>query len=548
MFKILSSLAVLSSATLVAQEVPEPLVLSLPGGQSMRFVPVLITEGENLFAQRTFNIGSPAYVNEPVTSVSISGTVCDGEKWYIPYCETEVTNAQYAAVMGTAAPMKGLGDMPKVNVSYSETCAFLARLNGLMRKDAAFNKSLARYNNEKTAEFYLRLPTAVEWEFAARGGSVVTPSSFDANHPYPSNKISNYEVLFDGRARSPKPRPVKGRREANPVGLYDMIGNVSEMVSPMHYFNCRLGRAGGIPVCGGNFLTEKQNARASDRVECAPYDAKGKEFRSDRIGFRPVIGSVIRHNKMSLENFEQQWTAFKENELPPRDAATQGRNQQLADLVEKNKKELEAAQTRISELQKAADKSNELQTQLKGESAVNSELMKELAVLSSANDALRKELESLRKQMVSIEEQAVSVKALAAENQRQRAEAGVSMLMTVGSELSYFLSRLEARKSLDPEYMDAEMVAELQKAIQRLERNITSAEIYLHKACTLLFDTDEAIVQDTLNKCLDSLKTENPALYACLVPTAEFYLTFRKTAKYPPVEPLKTKLLQAAEL
>lgn len=546
MFKILSSLAVLSSAALAAQETPAPLVLSLPGGQSMRFVPVLITESENLFAQRTFNIGSPAYVNEPVTAVSISGTVHDGKKWYIPYCETEVTNAQYAAVMGTSAPAKGTGDMPKVNISYSETCAFLARLNVLMRKDAAFNKSMARYNNDKTTAFYFRLPSAVEWEFAARGGTVVSPSSFDADHPYPANKINNYEVLFDGRARAPKPRPVKGRREANPVGLYDMIGNVSEMVSPMHYFNCRLGRTGGIPVCGGNFLTEKQNARASDRIECTPYDDKGNEFRSERIGFRPVIGSVIRHNKMSLENFEQQWADFKEKELPLREEATQGRDQQLADLVEKNKKELEEANKRISELQKSAEKSDELQTKLKGESDTKSELMKELSELSVANDALRKEIESLRKQMVSIEEQAVSVKALAAENQRQRAEAGVSMLMTAGSELSYFLSRLEARKSLDPEYMDAEMIAEVKKANQRLERNIVSAENYLHKGCTLLFDTDEAIVLETLNKCLDSLKTENPELYACFAPTAEFYLTFRKTAKYPPVEPLKAKLLQAA--
>lgn len=67
-----------------------------------------------------------------------------------------------------------------------------------------------------------RLPNHFEWEFAAKGGN--------SNDKYPYSGSSTLaEVGWYGRNSGNKPHPV-GQKKPNRLGIYDMSGNVSEML------------------------------------------------------------------------------------------------------------------------------------------------------------------------------------------------------------------------------------------------------------------------------------------------------------------------------
>lgn len=582
-------LSFIAASGLWAQDAPQvqPLELPLPGGQVMRFIPVEVTSDSNLFSGRVFNIGSATNVNEPIAEVRVSGTVYDRttETWYIPFCETEVTNAQYAAVMGTPPPAKGTENLPKVNISVSEISAFMSRLSVLMLQNPEFMTSLARYNNDKTTNFYFRLPTPVEWEFAARGGCAVNSSLFDSDYPYPVSKIASYEALFDGNPRNKKVRAVKGRRKANPVGLYDMLGNVSEMAGPLHYFDGRLGRTGGIPVCGGSFNTPKDTARASFRIECSPFNEKGEEYRSSYVGFRPVMGSTIRHKKMSLELFQQQWEEHVQTVPPlttnPGDISSDQVEslliQQLEEKVKEKEKALAETSARVQELEQEikslttptgsgeVSDAGEVRKLVAEKLKHDPTLLKEVEKSLAENEKLKKERNQLRKQLASARAKQKDVDALRkrvdiAERKTQealalvrqtevlRVQAGITILMTSSSEISYFVERAEGlRKVLERAQAEEpeEYQKEVQDAIALNEANISAAENYLRKGCEILVDTPAELVEAELEKQLKALQ-KNPQdhrLYVCLKYASEYYKEYRKTNKHHSTDTLKEKLI-----
>jgi formylglycine-generating enzyme required for sulfatase activity len=93
---------------------------------------------------------------------------------------------------------------PVVKVSYDDVQEFIKRLN------------------EKYPGKNYRLPTELEWEYAARGGK------YSGNYTYAgSNKLSS--VGWYGRPKGAT-HPI-GEKEPNELGIYDMSGNVLEWCS-----------------------------------------------------------------------------------------------------------------------------------------------------------------------------------------------------------------------------------------------------------------------------------------------------------------------------
>lgn len=117
----------------------------------------------------------------------------------------EVTNAQYAAYREHKRGEYSLGDdQPVTNLTRTQTLEFIAWLG---KRDGVEYK----------------LPTEAQWEYAARGGLE------GKDYPWGDN-IDSSLCLVGGL----KTMPVKSY-PPNGYGLYDMCGNVGEMVREIYY-------------------------------------------------------------------------------------------------------------------------------------------------------------------------------------------------------------------------------------------------------------------------------------------------------------------------
>lgn len=124
----------------------------------------------------------------------------------------EVTQKEWRAVMGED-PEKlnnvGMDDNPVEMVSWDEIQVFISKLN------------------EATGLHY-RLPTNVEWEFAARGGTL------SKNYQYSGTNGPAHHAVWHGGSIPMENHNTKkytmpvGKLTPNELGLYDMSGNVWE--------------------------------------------------------------------------------------------------------------------------------------------------------------------------------------------------------------------------------------------------------------------------------------------------------------------------------
>ena len=116
--------------------------------------------------------------------------------------ETEVTQALWQAVMGSN-PSYFTGDMqrPVESVSWDDCQTFIRKLNQL------------------TGENF-RLPTEVEWEYAARGGNQSQGYKYSG-----SNNVGTVAWYYDNSGNTTHRVKTK---QPNELGIYDMSGNVYE--------------------------------------------------------------------------------------------------------------------------------------------------------------------------------------------------------------------------------------------------------------------------------------------------------------------------------
>jgi len=199
-------------------------------------------------------------------------------------CKYLVNQAQWKAIMGEN-PSNFKGDyLPVEQVSWDDAQVFIKKLN------------------EKTGNKY-RLPTEVEWEFAARGGTSSQGYKYAGSNDlkevgwYWENSgdrvLSGTWEYGKATKNNCRTHPV-GQKKPNELGLYDMSGNVWEWVEDDWHDSYKGAPDKGLAwvdnpqgpsrvARGGSWLIEAHRCRAAYRGHWRP------DSRYSSLGFRLAL-------------------------------------------------------------------------------------------------------------------------------------------------------------------------------------------------------------------------------------------------------------------
>ncbi len=299
------------------QPLSDDLVLPMPNDGKMVFRPVFIGVGDGPWDMKEFKVGdrSAGGFREYPTRVVIGGAFIannlhDMRDWVYYIGKYEVTEAQYYSIMIGEAKNP---QYPIRNISWFEAQDFINKYTLWLYKNAR-----DQIPKQEETYGYLRLPTEIEWEFAARGGAEVDSLDFDKRHPY-DGSLTQYE-WFSGKKSSHGKVKKIGLLKPNPLKLHDMLGNVSEMTITLYHVEYYQGRPGGFTLRGGNVFTSEGDLRSSMRAEIPFYKMiKGEltTIRQPTLGIRLVISSPIYTSQKTSKTLAETWEDYRVKRRPP---------------------------------------------------------------------------------------------------------------------------------------------------------------------------------------------------------------------------------------
>ncbi|SBS31526.1 Serine/threonine-protein kinase pkn1 [Marinomonas aquimarina] len=189
------------------------------------------------------------------------------------FSKTEVTFAQYdrfARASGRAMPPDngwGRDNRPVINISWYDAKAYTAWLS-----------------DQTGAEY--RLPTEIEWEYSARAGSGT--AYWYGNEVKPGYSVcDSCGSQWDGVSTAPV-----ASQASNPLGIFDMHGNVAEWVEDCYHENYQgapntnqvwlSDQCNGRVLRGGSWFDVPTVGRSATRYRADP------NLRASNWGFRVV--------------------------------------------------------------------------------------------------------------------------------------------------------------------------------------------------------------------------------------------------------------------
>jgi formylglycine-generating enzyme required for sulfatase activity len=181
---------------------------------------------------------------------------------------TEVTQAQYQAVMGTNPSGYGGATNPVERVSWNDAAEFCRKLSEKIRQT-------------------VRLPTEAEWEYACRAGTETASSFGDSDAD-----LGDYAWWRGNSGDTTHP---VAQKKPNAWGLYDMHGNVWEWCADWYgKYPKGPATAPSGPATYPSASGPSRVARGTgsfydfspDDFRCAGRTDMDPKIRSDYIGFR----------------------------------------------------------------------------------------------------------------------------------------------------------------------------------------------------------------------------------------------------------------------
>ncbi|WP_122663746.1 SUMF1/EgtB/PvdO family nonheme iron enzyme [Pseudomonas viridiflava] len=223
---------------------------------------------------------------------------------YYLLAKYEMSDLQYRALTQAECPTASNKQrLPAVSLSWMQAMAAADKYNLWLRQNAA-----DKLPKEDGVAGFVRLPTEVEWEFAARGGLNVSTAEFrDLRYPMPDG-LNAYE-WFAGAQSSNGQLQLTGLLKPNPLGLHDMLGNVDEMMFEpfrLNKLDRQHGQAGGYVVRGGDYRTAQGELRSALRKERNYYEAKDAAT-SKTTGVRFSLVSSTLTSRERVASIESSW-------------------------------------------------------------------------------------------------------------------------------------------------------------------------------------------------------------------------------------------------
>ncbi len=289
---------------------PADLFLPMPCGASMAFQKVEVpVAADDPLADRRMRLGQSVNLtgySDYLRSAFLRGPFSDRSNvTYFYIARYELTQGQFRVLQGDCTPPTRADRLARGGVSWHDAVTLAKNYTSWLYLNAP--EAIPQSDG---ARGFLRLPTEVEWEFAARGGTVVDANTFPKLTYFDVGEMRDHALhqgVGSGRGRL----GAVGVRAANPLGLYDIYGNVEELMLEPYRMNARgraHGQIGGVVTRGGSVLSEADQIYSAQRTEYPPFDPEtGHPLRGETFGVRFVISAHVATSEAKLAEIQKRW-------------------------------------------------------------------------------------------------------------------------------------------------------------------------------------------------------------------------------------------------